>query len=399
MHALLDQLFADWKGASFGVRIGEGGMWRSARDEPQFVITFREEHLLAQLATSDLDTLGEAYMEGAIDIEGDMLSCFPLIDALVPTSAPRSAVPQEAGRFHSAHEVHTLERDREAVCFHYELPPSFFSLFLDPLLVYSCAYYESADTTLEAAQRAKLDYVCRKLRLQAGDELLDIGCGWGGLVVHAASVYGVRATGITLSAQQAEVARERIARAGLAERCRIEVRDYRELEGHGRFDKISSVGAVEHVGEAKLPVYYRRCFELLRPRGAMLNHGIDSRPTRPLGGGNSFQRKYIFPDHELVSVSTTLAAAEAAGFEVRDVESLREHYALTLSAWYRRYETNIAAARALVGEAKARAFRAYLAGTAHQFHIGDLDLHQSLLVKSEGGASGLPLTRHRWYQS
>jgi cyclopropane-fatty-acyl-phospholipid synthase len=388
VDALLDQLFADWKGASFGVRVGEGRMWRSAGDEPRFVITFRDPRLIAQLATSDLDALGEAYMDGAIEVEGDLLSCFPLIDAVVPTIPARPATPA----------LHTLERDREAVCFHYELPDAFFALFLDPLLVYSCAYYETADTTLETAQRTKLDYVCRKLQLQRDEELLDLGCGWGGLVVHAASTYGVRATGITLSQQQAEVARERIARAGLADRCRIEVRDYRELEGQGRFDKIASVGAVEHVGEAKLPAYYRRCFELLRPRGRMLNHGIDSRPTRPLGGGNTFQRKYIFPDHELVPVSTTLAAAEGAGFEVRDVESLREHYALTLSEWYRRYEQNIAAARTLVGQAKARAFRAYLAGTAHQFHIGDLDLHQSLLVKSDGGTSGLPLTRGAWYR-
>jgi cyclopropane-fatty-acyl-phospholipid synthase len=394
-HALLDRLFAEWSGASFGVRLSDGPMWRSADGEPQFVITFREPHLLAQLATSDLDVIGEAYMAGAIEVEGDMLSCFPLIDALVPNLPTRSAIP---GGFRSDQALHSLERDRQAVNFHYELSNEFFALFLDPLMVYSCAYFEMSDTTLETAQRAKLDHVCRKLQLQPDQELLDVGCGWGGLVLHAARVYGVRATGITLSAQQAEVARERIARAGLSERCTIEVRDYRELAGSARFDRIASVGSIEHVGEANLPAYFQRCFDLLRPRGRMLNHGITSRPTRPMGGGNTFQRKYIFPDHELVPISTTLTAAESVGFEVRDVESLREHYALTLSEWYRRFEAKIIAARALVGESTARAFRAYLAGTAHQFRIGDLDLHQSLLVKSEGGTSGLPLTRAGWYR-
>ena len=305
----------------------------------------------------------------------------------VPGRAERSG-PALRGRRHSP------ARDRAAVTYHYDASNEFYRLFLDSRMVYSCAYFASPDEPLETAQERKLDYVCRKLRLRPGERLLDIGCGWGALIVHAASRYGVVADGITLSEQQAEVARARIREAGLEERCTVRIADYRDLDAAGTYDKLASVGMFEHVGEAAMDAYFRQALRLLKPGGAMLNHAIAG--TGPDGlHGQSFADRWVFPDHEVLPIHVALRGAELAGFEVRDVENLRQHYALTLRHWLRHLETRRADAIHAASEPIWRAWRLVFAAAAYKFDAGKLNLYQTLLVKR--GARGAPLMRSDWY--
>jgi cyclopropane-fatty-acyl-phospholipid synthase len=292
-----------------------------------------------------------------------------------------------------------MERDRQAVTYHYDVSNDFYTLWLDRHMVYSCAYFASADEELDTAQARKLDYLCCKLRLHPGARLLDIGCGWGGLVIHAARRYGVEALGITLSQPQADLASERIREAGLAGHCRVEVRDYRQLDQADGFDKLVSVGMFEHVGEALLPTYFRQAWRLLRPGGVFLNHGIARQATDPAVTSPTFTNRYVFPDGELAPIHVTLRHAEEAGFEVRDVESLREHYALTLRHWVRRLEAAHEQALLFVDEPTYRVWRLFMSGSAHGFQVGRLNLYQTLLVKPDRGQSSLPLTRSDWYMN
>jgi cyclopropane-fatty-acyl-phospholipid synthase len=266
-------------------------------------------------------------------------------------------------------------------------------------MVYSCGYFSHPDEDLGTAQIQKLDYICRKLRLQPNDRLLDIGCGWGGLLIHAAREYGVRALGVTLSEQQLQLAIRRIHEAGLSDRCEVCLLDYRDIEEPGAFDKLVSVGMVEHVGESRLPQYFEGAFKLLRPGGAFLNHGIGRAGHRPKPEQPTFTDVYVFPDGDLVPIGATLTAAEKIGFEVRDVENLREHYVLTLRHWVRRLEAHAGEARKLAGDTNFRVWRLYMAGSAHYFKTGRLDVYQTLLVKPDQGSSGLPLRRSDWYEN
>jgi cyclopropane-fatty-acyl-phospholipid synthase len=277
-------------------------------------------------------------------------------------------------------------------------------------MVYSCAYFKTGTETLDEAQEAKLEFICRKLRLRPGETLLDIGCGWGGLVMHAAEHYGVNALGITLSEPQAELARKRIAEAGLGDRCRVEVLDYRDVPPKEKFDKIVSVGMFEHVGRKNLPLYFEQTLRHLAPGGLFLNHGIVDLAARPAGAASrlaakmwrsgSFIEKYVFPDGELVAPGDVIRFAEDAGFETRDVESLREHYALTLRHWVRRLESRHDEAVRMVGEATYRVWRLYMAGCAHGFARGSLGIVQTLFSKPrEDGATVLPPTRADLYDA
>jgi cyclopropane-fatty-acyl-phospholipid synthase len=266
-------------------------------------------------------------------------------------------------------------------------------------MVYSCAYFHDPSESLDQAQYHKLDYLCRKLRLKPGEKLLDLGCGWGGLIIHAAERYGVEALGVTLSQPQADLANARIKEAGLAGRCRAEVCDYRDIPAGQQFDKAVSVGMYEHVGEKKLPEYFHKVYQLLKPGGAFLNHGITESMTNTPNNGPSFIDKYVFPDGELIPISIPLRIAEEAGFEVRDVEGLREHYAMTLRLWVKRLEANRVRAIELTSPETYRVWRIYMAGSAYSFETGRIGLYQSLLVKSGRQAIKLPLTRSDWYQS
>jgi cyclopropane-fatty-acyl-phospholipid synthase len=398
-----------------GFRLWTGTLWPGAEPRPATVVLQHPGALRAMLLPGHELGLAEAYLYNDFDIEGDIERVFDLAEAVARgTSGWRKKIRsardlvrlpaesrQHEGRRGPARlsgQRHSVERDRQAVTFHYDVSNDFYALWLDRRMVYSCAYFSTTGDDLDAAQARKLDYICRKLRLRPGQRLLDIGCGWGGLVMHAAECYGVDATGITLSQPQVALANRRIAEAGLADRCRVLAQDYRQVDVAQPYDVLVSVGMFEHVGEELLPAYFAQAISLLRPGGVFLNHGIAGRATDKPTHGPNFNDTYVFPDGELVPINVTLRAAETSGFEVRDVESLREHYALTLRHWVHRLEANHERALEFVDEPTYRVWRLFMSGSAHGFTHGRLNVYQTLLVKpGEGGASGLPLTREDWY--
>jgi cyclopropane-fatty-acyl-phospholipid synthase len=412
--ALLEDVFGEIRTDRFAVRLWDGTEWGSSHAGCTLVLAHPGALRTMLLRPSEL-SLGEAFVFGDVDVEGELEAVFPVAEQLLERdrglaerarlaqrllALPRRPRPHDreryAARLHGRR--HALRRDRQAVAYHYDVSNDFYTLFLDRNLVYSCAYFSSARDSLDEAQERKVDLICRKLGLREGERLLDIGCGWGGLLLHAAAHYGVEAVGITLSRAQAELARERVASEGLEDRCRVEIRDYRELPAEPRYDKVVSVGMFEHVGERQLPTYFRRTWTLLRPGGLFLNHGI----ARPLGqtgaAGPSFRQRYVFPDGELAPISATIGAAEAAGFELCDIESLREHYTLTLRHWVRRLEAQAEEARRTAGEVAYRIWRLYMAAGAHRFATNQLSVYQTLFAKPDRGASGVPLTRGDWYR-
>jgi cyclopropane-fatty-acyl-phospholipid synthase len=310
--------------------------------------------------------------------------------------APPPPPPEEIrlrGRLHSP------GRDAAAIRHHYDVSNDFYRLVLGPTLTYSCAYWDDDVHDLDGAQEAKYEHICRKLALRPGMRFLDVGCGWGGMVSHAARQHGVQAVGITLSPAQCELARARVRGAGLEDRVEIRLQDYRELRGE-TFDAISSIGMFEHVGEARLREYSKILFSLLRPEGRLLNHGI-SRPAGPSPLSNrGFINRYVFPDGELHEVGRVVSVLQESGFEVRDVESLREHYARTLRCWVANLEERWDEAVTLVGPGRARVWRLYMAGSAVNFEEGRTMIHQVLGVRQgTRGTSGMPATRRGWYYS
>lgn len=408
----LDVLFRDYPNANFRVRLWDGTIW-SRGAIARFTLALKHPGALRNMFESpDELTLGEAYVLGDFDIEGDIGAAFEMGDYLLSRMSgwakriqcaallhklPKMEHPATYSREpHARGSVHSKRRDRKAISYHYDLPPEFYSLFLDTRMLYSCAYFRRPADSLDEAQQQKLDHICRKLRLRSGDRFLDIGCGWGALVVHAATHYGAQCLGVTLSERQAEYARHWIEEAGLHGHCRVELCDYRDIDDRTHFDKIASVGMFEHVGERMLPTYFRRAHQLLRPGGLFLNHGIAQSELHPRNG-ESFIDHYVFPDGDLVPIHVTLRTAELSGFEVRDVESLREHYAMTLERWTTRLERRVEEARRLTDDVTYRIWRLYMAGCAHAFHTGRLNLYQSLLSKSGDGHASLPLTREDLY--
>ncbi|MEU6078957.1 cyclopropane-fatty-acyl-phospholipid synthase family protein [Streptomyces sp. NPDC047108] len=309
----------------------------------------------------------------------------------LPPVPPREEVRRRSGVLHS------LRRDKAAISHHYDVGNDFYERVLGPSMVYSCAYWEEG-STLEEAQRAKLDLVCRKLGLGPEDRLLDVGCGWGSMVLHAAREYGVRATGITLSAEQAAYARKRVADEGLTDRVEIRVQDYRRVDD-GPYDAISSIGMAEHVGSTRYLEYARTLHSLLRPGGRLLNHQIGRPPVvnEEFYRVDPFIDRYVFPDGELAPVGRTVSLMEEAGLEVRDVEALREHYALTLRRWVENLEAHWAEAVRLTSPGRARVWKLYMAASAVSFERNRIGVNQVLAVRTPGsGASGLPLRTRDW---
>lgn len=368
--------------------------------QPRVVMTIRDADVLPALANPTLASLGEAFVEGRIDVEGDIMDVIVTAERLA--AAAGSPV---AARVAASFARHSPRQDRADIQHHYDVGDEFYRLWLDERMIYSCAYFETGEETIDAAQVAKLEHICRKLRLQPGERLLDIGCGWGGLILHAARNYGVRAVGITLSDNQYARATERIAEAGLADRVEALLLDYREAParfGEGAFDKVASVGMIEHVGLRNLPIYFGVVRRLLRDRGLFLNHGITSADihSRSVGSGvGDFIDKYVFPNGELPHLHLVVREMSAQNFEVYDVESLRPHYAKTLAHWSRRLEAQCDAARRVVSEKTLRVWRAYLAGCSYGFAQGWMNIYQVLASRQEAtGPTELPLTRAWMYR-
>jgi cyclopropane-fatty-acyl-phospholipid synthase len=355
--------------------------------------------------------LGRAYVAGELDIAGDVYAVLGLRDvrsdlrlgprerlaaigaavrvgALFGRTQP---VPEEArlrGRRHSR------SRDAAAISHHYDVSNDFYRIVLGPSLTYSCAYFSSPEQSLDDAQRDKHELICRKLRLTEGERLLDVGCGWGSLAIHAARQHGVHVVGVTLSRAQADLAAKRVAEAGVADRVEIRVQDERDVDD-GPYDAIASVGMFEHVGAERLGEYFAHLHALLGPGGRLLNHGISRPPgeDRSRFARRSFIEHFVFPDGELHEVGRVVSIMQDAGFEVRDLESLREHYALTLRNWVRNLEAQREAAVAHAGEGRYRVWRLYMAGSALNFEGGRTQIHQILGVRADDGSSGFPLRR------
>ncbi|MFE9555769.1 class I SAM-dependent methyltransferase [Streptomyces sp. NPDC006703] len=370
--------------------------------------------------------LARAWVAGEIDIEGDLYHGLGLLAGLIwerdgepkeavhPARDPRlraaakallklggilppPAPPAEEMRRRSG-PLHTKRRDKEAISHHYDVGNDFYELVLGPSMVYSCAYWESPEGALEDAQRDKLDLVCRKLGLTEGDRLLDVGCGWGSMAMHAAREYGAHVVGITLSREQAAYARKRIAEAGLTDRIEIRVQDYRDVRD-GPFDAISSIGMAEHVGSVRYREYADTLYALLKEGGRLLNHQIARRPERDESAYHvdEFIDAYVFPDGELAPLGRTLATLEDAGFEARDVEPIREHYALTLRHWVANLESDWARAVRCTSPGRARIWRLYMAASALSFERNRIGVNQILAVKTPvSGASGMPLRARTW---
>jgi cyclopropane-fatty-acyl-phospholipid synthase len=369
--------------------------------QPRVVMAIRDPDVLPALANPTLGSLGEAFVDGRIDIDGDIMTIVASVERL----AAAGGSPAMA-RIVAATALHTPKQDFDDIKHHYDVGNDFYRLWLDERMVYSCAYFQTGEETIDAAQLAKLDHICRKLRLQSGERLLDIGCGWGGLIIHAARNYGAHAVGITLSDNQCALAKERVKAAGLEERVEVLLLDYRDAParfGEASFDKVSSIGMFEHVGQKNLSVYLGVARRLLRDRGLFMNHGITSPDPdgRTVGSGVSeFMDKYVFPHTELPPLHVIVREMAAQNFEVYDVESLRPHYARTLAHWSRRLEGELDAAGKVVGERTLRVWRAYLAGSSLAFAKGWLNVYQVLASRQEAeGLTELPLTRAWMYSS
>ncbi len=425
-----------WNGEEFG---GETGQ--------RYTIVLNRPGAARRMFSLPVEVaLAEAYMAGDFDLEGDFFEAFELKDrarAAVATTprvlellrrrrrlpadsaddgapgvtvttatTPGSAVGESAVAGHRRARLTgrtgSRDRDRRAIQHHYDVGNDFYRLWLDRRMVYSCGYFPTGGESLDTAQEEKLDYICRKLRLREGQRFLDIGSGWGALCIHAAERFGVEAVGVTLSEEQYSLATERVAAAGLAERVRIRFLDYRDL--NERFDRIASVGMFEHVPDHA--EYFGHVHRLLAPRGLFLNHAIAAPPhAEPWGehslgervlqrrvlGTGLVRERYIFPDGHLVPVSEANLVAERVGFEVRDVENLREHYALTLRQWLRRLEARRAEAIAVAGEWVYRAWRIYLTASVLEFERGGITINQTLFARPENGDAGLPLSRAGLY--
>jgi cyclopropane-fatty-acyl-phospholipid synthase len=364
--------------------------------EPRVTLTIGSPSVLKTLTRPTVGELAKAYVSQELDFSGSVSEVIALAEKL--SGEDPAVTPRRHRRL-----FHGKRSDRAAISSHYDVGNDFFALWLDRNRVYSCAYFRHPDDTLDAAQEQKLDHICRKLLLKPGERFLDIGCGWGALIFRAVEHYGAHAVGITLSKEQFAFVQSEIERRGLHGRCEVKLLDYRELDGSLSFDKIASVGMLEHVGRANFSEYCKKMFALLKPGGLVMNHGITAARADSYGLGSGiaeFIDEYVFPGGELLHVSEVVREMAEGGLELRDGECLRPHYAKTLSHWVERLESNAGRARELVGEKKYRVWRVYMAGSAHAFSRGWLSIYQLLAGKPfADGSLPMPLTRDHVYSA
>ncbi len=411
---ILQRIFRDCK-VDFAVHLGNLPLVSFGVAPPAFIVTLnRVEALRRLILSADPLVHAESYLSGALEIEGDIYAVLEMKEFLASLRLPLSekyALMRAAltlrdegsapvtpvaswGRMKSLLRPHSRNMDRQSITFHYDVSNDFFRLWLDRNMVYSCAYFPAPDATLDEAQEAKLDLICRKLRLKPGEHLLDIGCGWGALVMWAATHYGVKAHGVTLSRNQFAHAAEKIRKTGLADRVTVELKDYRDIEGTEVYDKIASVGMFEHVGIRNLPGYFATVHRLLKADGLFLNHGITQDvEAGTKSTGQQFIRRYVFPNGELDLLANTLKTMEQGQFEIHDVESLRAHYALTLRHWVQRLEQRAEEVQRIVPESAYKVWRLYMAGCALDFEEAGMGVYQVLAAKRQPRLLPLPLTR------
>jgi cyclopropane-fatty-acyl-phospholipid synthase len=406
---LLNAVFREYKGPAFAIRFWDDSMWYFESEDVGFRICLRSQDAWEALSTVPDDVaLGEKYIKGEIDVEGDLflaLRALPLLkNSLEEYIAPSAFSMQEAiklsfvqlSRLLRGGTVHSERRDADSIAFHYDKLPRFYELFLGPSMVYSCAYFKDWKNSLDQAQFDKLDLICRMLDMKPRDRFMDIGCGWGSLVLHSIEKYGAVGHGISLSREQVEYANKRIAQAHREDWAGIYWSDFRDLsEVHMPFNKLSSVGMCEHVGLKHIDAYFREAYKLLLPGGLFLNHGI-TRSAHFNTQGPSFIDRYVFPDGELLTLTEMVRAAEDAGFEVRDVEDLREHYEETLHRWVEDLCKKERQAVALTNHETFRTWKLYMAGCAEAFRRDDIAIHQLLLSRNANGKSGASTVRERW---
>jgi cyclopropane-fatty-acyl-phospholipid synthase len=375
-------------GTGAGLRLGEFS-------QPKVEIHVRKASAIPLLLSPSLDSLGEAYVEGLIDVTGRVEDILEIAHGL----AESSLKPQ--GRLASMVRsiTHNKSNDSRAIQYHYDVSNGFYQAWLDPAMVYSCAYFENGNETLAQAQEKKIDHILTKVQLQPGQRLLDIGCGWGALVMRAASRFGARCVGVTLSNNQFELASQRVRDAGLQDQVEIRLQDYRDVQG--KFDRITSVGMFEHVGLKHLQAYFARIRELLADEGWVLNHGItstDAHDKETSYGGGRFIDRYVFPQGELPHIATVLKTMQQGGLEATDVENLRRHYAHTTAMWSQSFEASTEQLKAMVGEQRWRIWRIYLAGSQWAFEHDETSLYQVLCRKAGRTSQGLPWSRRWMYQ-
>jgi cyclopropane-fatty-acyl-phospholipid synthase len=384
---------------------------KAGPDDALFCFRIRDERALNYIATAPGDLgLARAYVAGYLDVEGDLFAALlalagehvasvtwsdriKVLRSLGPRILRPIAPPPEETRPGLWWGLrHSMERDSRAISHHYDVSNRFYEWLLGPSMAYTCAVFPHQGATLEEAQEEKVDLVCRKLDLRPGQRLLDVGCGWGTMVMHAARHYGVKVLGVTLSRQQAEWGQKRIAEMGLADLAEIRREDYRNVNESG-FDAVSSIGLTEHIGAKNLPGYVRFLASKVRPQGRFLNHCITRPVTVAPARTGGFINRYVFPDGELEAVGTIISAIQDNGFEVRHEENFREHYSHTCAAWGANLDSHWDDAVAEVGEAKARVWRLYLAASRLGFVQRRIELHQVLAVRTEDGSSGMPFQR------
>jgi cyclopropane-fatty-acyl-phospholipid synthase len=382
---------------AYAIEYEDGGSDHYGHGVPEFTIVVRARSEFDRLLALDDYSLATAFVRGDFGVEGDLLAAVRFFRAR-PRSPINGSLAAAIGRIGFAQVeswFQTKRRAAEDIRFHYDLSNDFYRNFLDSRMVYSCAYFEDPDESLDSAQLRKLDHICRKLDLKPGDSFLDVGCGWGGLIIRAAERYGAKSAGCTLSRKQFDLAREKIATLGLGDSVRVELRDYRDVQGV--FDKIASVGMFEHVGRRRSNEYFAKLSRLLRPGGLLLNHAI----MRPAGSRDAaetaFIRDKVFPGGELRYLSDVVRSAERSGFEVLDVENLRPHYALTCRAWVKRLQQNRAECLGHVDLSRFRTWLLLFAASAARFEDGLLNVNQVLLYKP-GNGRARPFTREYMYR-